>query len=67
MKKMRMIGTVEVKSTVNLDDLLAALPEEEQVFMLLKAFLQFDVRVKITLRRIKRNTDEALQEREDEQ
>lgn len=29
MKKMRMIGTVEVKSTVNLDDLLAALPEEE--------------------------------------
>lgn len=42
MKKMRMIGTVEVKSTVNLDDLLAALPEEEQVFMLLKAFLQFE-------------------------
>lgn len=41
MKKMRMIGTVEVKSTVDLDDLLAALPEEEQVFMLLKAFLQF--------------------------
>nr|DAX55561.1 MAG TPA: hypothetical protein [Caudoviricetes sp.] len=44
MKKMRMIGTVEVKSTVNLDDLLAALPEEEQVFMLLKAFLQFEPR-----------------------
>lgn len=42
MKKMRMIGTVEVKSTVNLDDLLTALPEEEQVFMLLKAFLQFE-------------------------
>lgn len=42
MKKMRMIGTVEVKSTVNIDDLLAALPEEEQVFMLLKAFLQFE-------------------------
>jgi hypothetical protein len=42
MKKMRIIGTVEVKSTVNLDDLLAALPEEEQVFMLLKAFLQFE-------------------------
>lgn len=34
MKKMRMIGTVEVKSTVNLDDLLTALPQEEQVFML---------------------------------
>lgn len=44
MKKMRMIGTVEVKSTVNLDDLLTALPEEEQVFMLLKAFLQFEPR-----------------------
>lgn len=41
---MRMIGTVEVKSTVNLDDLLAALPEEEQVFMLLKAFLHFETR-----------------------
>jgi hypothetical protein len=39
---MRIIGTVEVKSTVNLDDLLTALPEEEQVFMLLKAFLQFE-------------------------
>lgn len=44
MKKMRMIGTVEVKSTVDLDDLLVALPEEEQVFMLLKAFLQFKTR-----------------------
>ena len=44
MQKMRIIGTVEVKSTVNLDDLLAALPEEEQVFMLLKAFLQFEAR-----------------------
>ena len=44
MKKMRMIGTVEVKSTVNLDDLLTALPEEEQVFMLLKAFRQFETR-----------------------
>lgn len=42
--KKRKIGTVEVKSTVNLDDLLAALPEEEQVFMLLKAFLQFEPR-----------------------
>lgn len=42
MKKMRIIGTVEVKSTVDLDDLLVALPEEEQVFMLLKAFLQFE-------------------------
>ena len=41
---MRIIGTVEVKSTVNLDDLLTALPEEEQVFMLLKAFLQFKTR-----------------------
>lgn len=44
MQKMRMIGTVEVKSTVNLDDLLTALPEEEQVFMLLKVFLQFKTR-----------------------
>ena len=44
MKKMRIIGTVEVKSTVNLDDLLVALPEEEQVFMLLKAFMQFETR-----------------------
>jgi len=44
MQKMRIIGTVEVKSTVNIDDLLAALPEEEQVFMLLKAFLQFESR-----------------------
>ena len=42
MQKMRIIGTVEVKSTVNIDDLLAALPKEEQVFMLLKAFLQFE-------------------------
>lgn len=42
--KKRKIGTVEVKSTVNLDDLLTALPEEEQVFMLLKAFLQFESR-----------------------
>ena len=42
MQKMRIIGTVEVKSTVNLDDLLTALPQEEQVFMLLKAFLQFE-------------------------
>ena len=44
MKKMRIIGTVEVKSTVDMDDLLAALPEEEQVFMLLKAFMQFETR-----------------------
>lgn len=44
MQKMRIIGTVEVKSTVDLDDLLAALPQEEQVFMLLKAFLQFESR-----------------------
>ena len=44
MKKKRKIGTVEVKSTVNIEDLLAALPEEEQVFMLLKAFLQFEPR-----------------------
>ena len=42
--KKRKIGTVEVKSTVNLDDLLTTLPEEEQVFMLLKAFLQFETR-----------------------
>lgn len=44
MKKMRLIGTVEVKSTVEIDDLLAALPEEEQIFMLLKAFLKFETR-----------------------
>lgn len=44
MKKMRIIGTVEVKSTVEIDDVLAALPEEEQVFMLLKAFLKFETR-----------------------
>lgn len=44
MKKTRIIGTVEVKGTVEIDDLLAALPEEEQVFMLLKAFLKFETR-----------------------
>ena len=44
MKKMRRIGTVEVKGTVDMDDVLAALPEEEQVFMLLKAFMQFETR-----------------------
>lgn len=44
MKKTRIIGTVEVKGTVEIDDLLAALPEDEQVFMLLKAFLQFETR-----------------------
>lgn len=44
MKKTRIIGTVEVKGTVEIDDLLAALPEEEQVFMLLKAFMQFETR-----------------------
>lgn len=44
MKKTRIIGTVEVKATVEIDDLLAALPEEEQVFMLLKAFLKFETR-----------------------
>lgn len=42
--KKRKIGTVEVKGTVDMDDLLTALPEEEQVFMLLKAFLQFETR-----------------------
>ncbi len=44
MKKTRRIGTVEVKGTVDMDDVLAALPEEEQVFMLLKAFMQFETR-----------------------
>lgn len=44
MKKKRKIGTVEVKGTVDMDDVLAALPEEEQVFMLLKAFMQFETR-----------------------
>lgn len=42
--KKRKIGTVEVKGTVDMDDLLVALPEEEQVFMLLKAFLRFETR-----------------------
>ena len=32
---------------------------------LFSTFRQFDVRIKVTLRRIKRMTDEALQERED--
>ena len=44
MKKMRRIGTVEVKGAVDIDDVLAALPEEEQIFMLLKAFLKFETR-----------------------
>ena len=44
MKKKRKIGTVEVKGTVDMDEVLAALPEEEQVFMLLKAFMQFETR-----------------------
>ena len=44
MKKMRRIGTVEVTGAVDIDDVLAALPEEEQIFMLLKAFMQFETR-----------------------
>lgn len=44
MKKKRRIGTVEVTGAVDIDDVLAALPEEEQVFMLLKAFMQFETR-----------------------
>lgn len=44
MKKKRKIGTVEVTGAVDIDDVLAALPEEEQVFMLLKAFMQFETR-----------------------
>lgn len=44
MKKKRKIGTVEVTGTVDIDDVLAAVPEDEQVFMLLKAFLQFETR-----------------------
>lgn len=44
MKKIRSIGTVEVKSTVDMEDMLAAVPEDEQVFMLLKAFMQFETR-----------------------
>lgn len=44
MKQKRKIGTVEVTGTVDMDALLAALPEEEQVFMLLKAFMQFETR-----------------------
>lgn len=44
MKKTRRIGTVEVTGAVDIDDVLAALPEEEQVFKLLKAFMQFETR-----------------------
>ena len=44
MKKKRKIGTVEVKGIVDMEDMLAAVPEDEQVFMLLKAFLQFETR-----------------------
>lgn len=44
MKKKRKIGTVEVTGAVDIDDVLAALPEEEQIFMLLKAFMQFETR-----------------------
>ena len=44
MKKKRKIGTVEVTGTVDIDDVLAAVPEDEQVFMLLKAFLKFETR-----------------------
>lgn len=36
-----------------------------KVLSMFSSFRPGDVRVKITLRRIKRNTDEALQERED--
>lgn len=44
MKKTRIIGTVEVKGIVDMEDMLAAVPKDEQVFMLLKAFLQFETR-----------------------
>ncbi len=36
-----------------------------KILSMFSSFRQSDVRIKITLRRIKRNTDEALQERED--
>ena len=36
-----------------------------KVLSMFSSFRQSDIRIKITLRRIKRNTDEALQERED--
>lgn len=36
-----------------------------EVLSMFSSFRQSDVRIKITLRRIKRKTDEALQERED--
>lgn len=38
-----------------------------KILSMFSSFRQSDVRIKITLRRIKRKTDEALQEREDEQ
>lgn len=36
-----------------------------KILSMFSSFRQSDIRIKITLRRIKRNTDEALQERED--
>ena len=36
-----------------------------KILSMFSSFRQSDVRIKITLRRIKRKTDEALQERED--
>jgi len=36
-----------------------------KILSMFSSFRQSDVRIKITLRRIKRNTDVALQERED--
>ena len=36
-----------------------------KVLSMFSSFRQSDIRIKITLRRIKRKTDEALQERED--
>lgn len=33
-----------MKGIVDMEDMLAAVPKDEQVFMLLKAFLQFETR-----------------------
>lgn len=38
-----------------------------KILSMFSSFRQSDVRIKITLRRIKRKTDEALQEREDDE
>lgn len=38
-----------------------------KILSMFSSFRQSDIRIKITLRKIKRNTDEALQERKDDE